>query len=101
MNNSINQSLINNTVQKVSPEIDLTIETMPTLQDLINFKDGIINIINDMLRVLTSGHPVYLVVVISILIAFVLKKKYNENYIFAIFIAGVIFGFFRFLGIGN
>ena len=99
MNNTINESLINDSIQTTMPDMDVKIDTLPDLNDLIEFKDGIINIINDILHTIAPNYEVHIIVAFSALIAMVLKKKYDEDWIWWVIVTTVIFLAIRAVGI--
>jgi hypothetical protein len=75
-------------------------DILPSMGDLISFKDGIIGSINGFLGVFTE-YQVPLIFIISMLIGFLLKKKYNESWVAGIIFGLLIFFAIRFTGIGG
>ena len=92
---------MNNTAPITTPEVNLQVKTLPDMSDVIEFKDGIINIINDFLHTLAPDWEIPIIIVFSVLIALVLKKKYDEDAVWATIVAVVIYLAVRGIGIGG
>ena len=91
---------INDTINNALPDLDVKVDTLPDLGDLIEFKDGIINLINDVLEIFTPN-TVIIVAVFAVLIGIVFKRKYDEDWIMAIIVAVIVYLALRAIGIGN
>jgi len=96
----LNQT-INTTIKTATPNIDVQVQTLPDLNDLIKFKDDIISSINKFLGVFPPDYSIYVVLVISAVIALLLKKKYDEDWIWFSIVTTVIYLAFRALKIGG
>lgn len=94
MNNTINTT-------ETTPDMYVKVETLPDFSDVIEFKDGIINIINDGLSTIIAGYEIHLIAVVSVLAALVLKKKYDEDWVWWVIVSIMIFSAIRFIGIGG
>ena len=77
-------------------------------EGLVNFKEGLINFINKMISSIASGYEIYLIFIISILIAIIItrwhyseREKENKKYLFTIITTLLLYFSFRFIGIGN
>ena len=68
------------------------------LKDLVNVP---IDIVNRLLPFFGEGNELYVVGLISLLIAYYLKKRWNEGVLIMLMIAGALFGFLRFVKIGG
>lgn len=95
--------MVNQSVEQIEtklPDMDVQVNTLPDLNDLIEFKDGVINIINEILKSITTEYTLYLLFGISLLTAWFLKKRWDEGYLFMVFATLTIYFALRYIGLG-
>lgn len=89
----------NLTPQQAPFEVKLNI--IPTMDEVIAFKNSIIDGINSFLFIFSEEHAVWLLLILSILLSLIIRKHYNIGYFATSLVAAMIFFSIRFLGIGG
>jgi len=93
-------NLTNNTIPTTNPDLSVELNLLE-FQGLVEFKDGVINIINDVLHLVFPNFEIHIVAVISVLVGIILMKKYDGNLVFATISSVIIFLAMRALSIGG
>jgi len=93
-------NLTNNTIPTTNPDLSVELNLLE-FQDLVESKDGIINVINDILQLVFHNWELQIVAVISVLAGIILMKKYDEGLVFATIFSVIIYLALRAIGIGG
>ena len=101
MNETINQSLINNSIKSSVPNMDIQVQTFPTTVDLMSYKDSLINGINQFIFAFSQDYAVHIVFLISAVIGLMIMRKNEEEWLYFFIWTLIIFFALRFIGIGG